>query len=77
MTKINLSTLKPGDIVHFRCGGKAKVISSAYYDDESIWVTMDGYKTFYNVDGAYTDCVKGPFDIVKITKKTKKRSKKC
>lgn len=66
MEKIDLSTLKPGDRVKFRCGGEAVVDGNIHHDTEwTYWNSL-----CYRHGGKY-QCQVGehPFDIIEIIPK--------
>jgi len=68
---VDLMTLKKGDTVHFRCGGKAEVTGKPYLGSATYWpltVQLDGIGGFaYEVDGTKNKEKNHLLDIVGVT----------
>ena len=72
MEDIDISTLQPGDTVHFRFGGCAVVdrAGSDYADSRCCYISLEGYETeklklWYSRNGFYFYRA-SPFDIIRI-----------
>lgn len=68
---INLTTIKTGDTVYFRCGGKAIVASSELKEGTDyieLYFSHDTAqeKTLYFVWGTYAFAKGHPFDIIRV-----------
>lgn len=67
----DLSKLKPGDTVHFRCGGSAVVGDISGLNDGDFYLWFVGFKglnaqTFRNDGTFYGQPKQTPFDIIRI-----------
>ena len=72
---VDLSKVKEGDTVYFRCGGKGIVsrIEDSYRFDGIVFISIDGYSNglHYSPDGMMFSVIKkgqlsGPFDITHV-----------
>ena len=69
MSKVDLSLAKAGDVVHFRCGGTAKIESiSEAYRFFNLCFQFDDFYISYNVIGICQMTTK-LIDIIKVESK--------
>lgn len=70
--ELDMSSLKPGDIIHFRCGSSCEVerISPTPHYDYGFEIKLLGYGGIivYSKNGMLNAEAIGPFDIVRIEK---------
>lgn len=70
---VDLSKVKAGQIVHFRCGGSAKINLAQYtyqkyvchFENDNCHYVYNNCHHVYNVNGTKSDDI-SPFDIIRI-----------
>ena len=63
---VDMTTLREGDIVHFRCGGSAVVKKTSSNDPCQLWFGSGGCALVWYATGMFSS-QDHPFDIVSIT----------